>query len=72
MFERGFGPHLEFSQPGRHSVCFLPPYDGIQVSFDKIRVSRLAQFVVMQVVVLDIPCLRQHPVQPICHPFLGA
>mmetsp|Transcript_52249 Transcript_52249/g.86671 ORF Transcript_52249/g.86671 Transcript_52249/m.86671 type:complete len:239 (+) Transcript_52249:552-1268(+) len=37
----------------------------LEIAFNKVRIPTFAQPVVMQIVVLDVPRLRKHPVEPI-------
>ena len=37
----------------------------VQVTLDKIRIRVLSQMVVMQIIMFNIPSLREHPVEPI-------
>ena len=39
----------------------------LEVALHKVRVARLAQTVVVQVVVLDVPRFGQHPIEPVAH-----
>ena len=51
--------------------CVLDRHGGLevpgkgQVALDQVRIVLLAQAVVVKVVVLDVPRLRQHPVEPL-------
>mmetsp|Transcript_34207 Transcript_34207/g.87476 ORF Transcript_34207/g.87476 Transcript_34207/m.87476 type:complete len:277 (+) Transcript_34207:488-1318(+) len=64
--------HLRHAQEVGHAHVFLRAHCVLQVALHKVGVPALAQLVVVQVVVLHIPRLRLHPVQPVVHAALEA